>query len=239
MKRQSIIFTILVLAISSCSQKTENVELSSSINSERYHGPIIDMHVHAYNEVSPIFGMEMINPLTDKSYIGAESLQKHQEETFARFKKYNIVKAVVSHHAEKWYNIDSSLILIGKGHHFPTAELRKLHTQGKLHVLAEVAPSYDGLLPTDKSLSEYFDLAEELDIPIGYHMFPGGPPGGAYFAAPKTRAHQGKPLQFEEILLKRPNMRLYIMHAGWPYLEDMKALMYAHLQVYVDLGAIS
>lgn len=28
------------------------------------------------------------------------------------------------------------------------------------------------------------------------------------------------------------------MHAGWPYLEDMKALMYAHLQVYVDLGVI-
>ena len=28
------------------------------------------------------------------------------------------------------------------------------------------------------------------------------------------------------------------MHAGWPYLEDMKALMYAHPQVYVELGAI-
>ena len=28
------------------------------------------------------------------------------------------------------------------------------------------------------------------------------------------------------------------MHAGWPYLEDMKALMYAHPQVYVDLGVI-
>lgn len=28
------------------------------------------------------------------------------------------------------------------------------------------------------------------------------------------------------------------MHAGWPYLEDMKALMYAHPQVYVDVAVI-
>ena len=28
------------------------------------------------------------------------------------------------------------------------------------------------------------------------------------------------------------------MHAGWPFLEDMKALMYAHPQVYVDVSVI-
>lgn len=238
MNRQLILLTILLLTIYGCSENSRN-DKSASNYIDRYNGPIIDMHIHAYNEESPLFGMEMNNPITGKSYIGAESLQKHQEETFSKFKKYKIVKAVVSHYAEEWFKTDSSLILIGKGHHFPTAELRKFHEQGNLDVLGEVAPNYDGLLPTDKSLAEYFDLAVELDIPIGYHMYPGGPPGGAYFAYPKTRAHQGKPLQLEEILFNRPNMRIYIMHAGWPYLEDMKALMYAHLQVYVDLGVIS
>ena len=29
------------------------------------------------------------------------------------------------------------------------------------------------------------------------------------------------------------------MHAAWPYLEDMKALMYAHPQVHVGLGVIA
>ena len=69
-------------------------------------------------------------------------------------------------------------------------------------------------------------------------MYPGGPPAAAYGPYPNIRAHQGKPLQLEEILIARPTMRIYIMHAGWPYLEDMKALMYAHPQVYVDLGVI-
>ena len=45
---------------------------------------------------------------------------------------------------------------------------------GKLKVIGEVAPNYDGILPTDESLTKYFDLAVELDIPIGYHLFPGG-----------------------------------------------------------------
>ena len=108
-----------------------------------------------------------------------------------------------------------------------------------LHALAEVAPNYAGVLPTDPVMAPYFDLAEELNIPIGYHLFPGGPPGGAYFAYPKTRARQAKPLQMEEILLARPNMKIFIMHAGWPFLEDMKALMYAHPQVYVEIGVIN
>ena len=127
----------------------------------------------------------------------------------------------------------------GRNHHNSVSDLRSQYSQGKLDVLGEVAPNYDGILPNDESLTKYFDLAVELDIPVGYHMYPGGPPGGAYFAYPKTRAHQGKPLKLEEILFSRPSMRIYIMHAGWPYLEDMKALMYAHPQVFVDLAVIN
>jgi len=28
-------------------------------------------------------------------------------------------------------------------------------------------------------------------------------------------------------------LRLYVMHAGWPFLDKMKALLYEHPQVYV------
>jgi hypothetical protein len=113
-----------------------------------------------------------------------------------------------------------------------------MHANGQLKILAEMAPMYQGILPTDERVKLYFDLAEELDIPVGYHMFPGGPPGAAYSMAPNLRAAQAKPLQFEEILVSHPKMKIYIIHAGWPYLEDMKALMYAHPQVYVDIGVI-
>lgn len=233
---------ILVLAInllaSSCFSQAENKPSSNAGEmSKNYNGPIIDMHIHAYASKNQMFGLENYNPLTKKTYIGSESLQKHQEETFEKFKKHNIVRAMVSNGSE-WHKIDSSLVIIGESHYNTIDELKEKHKNGKLEVLGEVAPNYQGLLPTDESLVPYFDLANELEIPVGYHLYPGGPPGGAYFAYPKTRAFQGKPLQLEEILFSRPKMKLYVMHAGWPFLEDMKALMYAHPQVYVDLGVI-
>jgi hypothetical protein len=33
-------------------------------------------------------------------------------------------------------------------------------------------------------------------------------------------------------------LRVYVMHAGWPLLDDLLALLWAHRQVYVEVGAI-
>ena len=225
--------TILIM---SCSYMTsQSLVLENVITT--YNGPKIDMHSHAFEKMF-FGGRDYKNPLTGKKHIASSDLEKQREETFLEYEKHRVVKAMVSH-GELWKHSAPDLVIIGNNHKHSIEELRKRHAEGNLDVLAEIAPSYDGLLPTDESLVPYYDLAEELNIPIGYHMYPGGPPGGAYFAYPKTRAHQGKPLQFEDILLSRPKMKLFIMHAGWPYLEDMKALMYAHPQVYVEVGVIA
>lgn len=214
MKTPIILVLAITLLTSSCFSQTENKPSSNAEEiSKYYNGPIIDMHIHTYASKNQMFGLENYNPLTKKTYIGSESLQKHQEETFKKFKKHNIVRAMVSNGSE-WHKIDSSVVIIGESHYNTIDELKEKHKNGKLEVLGEVAPNYKGLLPTDESLVPYFDLANELEIPVGYHLYPGGPPGGAYFAYPKTRAFQGKPLQLEEILLSRPKMKLYVMQAG-------------------------
>ena len=46
------------------------------------------------------------------------------------------------------------------------------------------------------------------------------------------------PLALEPVLLKHPRPRLYAMHAGWPMLDEMLAMLYAHPQLYVDTGVI-
>ena len=45
-------------------------------------------------------------------------------------------------------------------------------------------------------------------------------------------------LTLEEVLVKHPKLRLYVMHAGFPMLDDMLAVLYAHPQVHVDTGVI-
>ena len=226
---------LLVVSCTSQNKKTgDNLEADGSTT---YSGPIIDMHCHAFDQMF-FGGQDYKNPLTGKTYKASSTTDSLRIETFAKYKEHNVVKAMVSQ-GELWLDHAPDKIMIGNNHQHSIDELRERFNNGKLQVIGELAPNYDGILPTDESLIKYFDLAVELDIPIAYHMFPGGPPGGAYFAYPKTRAFQGKPLQFEEILFNRPNLKIYIMHAAWPYLEDMKALMYAHPQVYVGLGAIS
>lgn len=237
-----IIPTFLVL---SCQNTQNNTgSLTDSVN-ESYTGPIIDMHIHAVIDGASQLG-STVTSLSGKKYFAPNTAEEHQEQTLTKFKKYNIVKAVVSPQigekgdspAEVWHETSPETIIIGNSHLTSIDILKKKYAEGKLGILAEIAPIYEGILPTDSTLAPYFDLAEELDIPLGYHMLPGGPPGAAYTFAPKLRAMQAKPLQFEEILLKRPGMRIYIMHAGWPYLDDMKALMYAHPQVYVEVGVL-
>ncbi len=126
----------------------------------------------------------------------------------------------------------------GQADDFPTiAELRALHAAGKLKALSEITAQYVGIAPDDPKLEPYFALAEELDIPVGIHLGP-GPPGTAYFATPKYTLAAGDPLRLEPVLLRHPHLRLYAMHAGWPMGDAMIAVMYAHPQLYVDIGIL-
>jgi predicted TIM-barrel fold metal-dependent hydrolase len=118
-----------------------------------------------------------------------------------------------------------------------TDSLRALHHSGRLAVLAEITTQYAGILPDDPRLEPYWALAESLDIPVGIHVGT-GPPGVIYLGATGYRARMHSALTLEEVLVRHPRLRLYIMHAGFPMLDDLLAVMYAHPQVYVDVGAI-
>jgi predicted TIM-barrel fold metal-dependent hydrolase len=117
-------------------------------------------------------------------------------------------------------------------------EVRRLFVDGKYVVFAEVAIQYDGVSPSDERFDPYLAVAEELDIPVGIHIGP-GPPGAPYLGYKSYRARLHSALLLEEAIVRHPKLRIYVMHAGWPMLDDMLALMYTHPQVYVDTGVIS
>lgn len=124
------------------------------------------------------------------------------------------------------------------GDEAPTPEaLRALHEDGRLAVLAEVTNQYAGIAPDDVRMEPYWALAEELDLPVGIHIGP-GPPGVIYLGATGYRARLHSALLLEDVLVRHPGLRVYIMHAGYPMLEDLLALLYAHPQVYAEIGVI-
>jgi uncharacterized protein len=64
-----------------------------------------------------------------------------------------------------------------------------------------------------------------------------GPPGGPNVEGYSAyRVRMGNPLLLEDVLIRHPRLRLYVMHYGSPFVDDMIALLYSYPQVYVDVA---
>lgn len=116
-------------------------------------------------------------------------------------------------------------------------ELRRWFEQGDFKVLGEVTNQYAGIAPGDPVFEPYLALAEELDIPVGIHIGT-GPPGAPYLGSPKYQAALHSPLLLEDVVTRHPKLRVYIMHAAWPMIDELLALLWTHPHVYVDTGVI-
>lgn len=116
-------------------------------------------------------------------------------------------------------------------------ELRRLVRSKRVMAFAEISSQYEGIAVTDPRMEPYFALAEELDVPVGIHMGP-GPPGAPYVVAPNYRMRLSSLLALEDVLVRHPKLRVWAMHAGWPLADDTIGTLYAHPQLYVDVGII-
>lgn len=210
---------------------------------------IIDVHLHAYPTDLPI--PEVANPVTGKT-VRLKDGAAHRAACLAEMKRLNIVKGVVSGGdgdrlaaAIQWHEADPVRIVAGAGvrgsEDTPLADLsvlRSAFTEGRLRVLGEVTTQCAGLTLDDPKYAPYLGLAEELDIPVALHT--GVMPPGMSFdpCCRKARASLGNPSLVEETLNRYPKLRLNLMHAGWPYLEETVAILFHYPEVNADLGAI-
>jgi hypothetical protein len=174
----------------------------------------------------------------------ASTEQEHMRATFDEMKKYNIVKAVVSNHYQavlRWQAAAPDRIIASYGFDDPAkadlAFVRREHAAGRLMALGELAVQYEGVSPNDPKMEPIWALAEELDIPVGLHtgLAPARTP---YTCCPKFRTALGNPALLEEVLIRHPRLRVYLMHAGFPYEQETIAIMHMYPQVYADLGVL-
>jgi hypothetical protein len=107
----------------------------------------------------------------------------------------------------------------------------------RVHGRARV-PVHAAWVPTTRWRRRTLPRRSNSTCPSGVHVGP-GPPGAPYLGTPGYRMRLSNPLLLEDVLVRRPTLRLYVMHAGWPMGDNMVALLYAHPQVYVDVGVIS
>jgi predicted TIM-barrel fold metal-dependent hydrolase len=206
--------------------------------------PIIDVHVHA-------FGWDhMGNPPPPNIVTGrvpaARSDKDFMDAVLAELKRHNVVKAVAGgprHHVARWHAADPERIIGGTivAPDFPlfdTTAFREDVRAGRVGVMGELALAYWGVAPNDPRMEPYWALAEELDIPVALHTAL-APPNTPYHCCPKFRTSLGNPALLEDVLVRHPKLRVYLMHAGYPFLQETIAILHMYPQVYVDVGAIS
>lgn len=205
--------------------------------------PIIDMHMHTgLPHKVPAGTPALCRPAPCEgdghaTVNSAELLAK----TLAVMDQYNIVKGFLSGvdlaAVQAWAKaaperfIASPFILkAGK------SELEKLkpeYASGRLGGMGEIGTQLNGVPPNDTLLEPYFKLAEELDLPVLIHTLGIGP------YMPRFRVAAGSPLLLEDVLVSHPKLRLFVENAGYPFRDEMIAMMYQYPQLYADVSTIT
>lgn len=222
-----LIVTIISFLCFSCDKKKE-------VNTGKTN-KIFDVHLH-----SDWWGKPNMVAFTRKEYVGYKDEKTFVDSTLWYIKKYNFVKAVTDgSNAYAMAQKEPSVIIPAiEAYGKPIDSLRKWFSKGKYKVMAEFSPQYAGLSPNDPKLDPYFSLAEEMNIPVGMHIGL-GPPGAKYMTSTQYKMANSRAILLEDALIKHPKLRIYVMHAGWPYLDDIIALLYAYPQVYIDIAVIN
>ncbi|PQA87095.1 amidohydrolase family protein [Hyphococcus luteus] len=231
-----------------------------------YEGPIIDVHLHAYpadgngpapNAVCPgvaanlqydpktpwpaKMGALMTDPPCEDPIQGPATDAELRDRTIALMKKYKVT-GVLSGPAERiadWRAAAPGLFIAGrelslKRDNVSADEIEQEFVNGGFDVLAEVTNQYRGVLADDSAFDAYWAVAAEHDIPVGIHLGIGPP--GSPMLYPDFRVQT--PLQMEAVLNRHQTLRVYLMHAGFPFADDLKAMLYLYPQLYVDTGVL-
>jgi predicted TIM-barrel fold metal-dependent hydrolase len=213
--------------------------------------PVIDVHLHAWSEERDTAGYT-------RAWLARATAMDSAGITLA------VVSGPMDI-VEHWRRLAGTRLLVGvlfpcpNGLYptaprpcFPTGDslpdlgwLRREILARRIVQLGEITAQYLGVPPSHPMLEPYFALAEELDVPVAIHMGL-GPPGAAYPngvcgpapCALRYRADVTSPLLLEPVLARHPRLRVIIMHAGWPMLEDLVILLWSHPHVSVDLARL-
>lgn len=119
---------------------------------------------------------------------------------------------------------------------FPEVEWVEKQIQNKkIDYIGEVLSQYYGVSPSDSLFYPYYKLAEKYKIPVGIHTGLAGPGHGA----PNFKVSLGNPILIEDLLKEFPDLKVWIMHAGAPFLQETLALMTYYPNVYADISVIS
>ncbi len=174
----------------------------------------------------------------------ADTDEELGQKTIAILKEYNIVAVAMlpGGQAGQWQSAEPKRIVPGlffaADQPFDRSRIDAQRARGDFAVLGEAVTPHEAFSPSEPDWDRYLAMAEELDIPLGIEMGPESLGAADFFATSKYAEQYGDPLVLADALARHAKLRAYVLHAGWPHVEGMIALMAANPELYVDISMI-
>jgi predicted TIM-barrel fold metal-dependent hydrolase len=195
----------------------------------------IDMHMHSYTEKYFWVGKAR------NGFESSKSPKEHLEETVREMDKNNIQYAVICGTIESitlYAQADKRFIPGYQDYEenlIPVKEFEQYVVSGKIKVFGEVMAVYKGTTLNDPIYRPYLAICEKYGIPVAYHSG-GSFPNAQQSGWPKYRIALGDPFLIEDVLVRYPKLKLYLMHAGENFYENTLRMMDGYPNLYADLG---
>ncbi|PEQ13302.1 hypothetical protein B2G71_07650 [Novosphingobium sp. PC22D] len=264
----SLLLAIAAIVSVPCFARDAPFAPDAALDNRVYEGPVIDMHVHTagagengppgsmvcvgaaadlrFDPREPwmeALGRSMARPACDDPIKGAMTDVENRDGTIAALRRHR-ARAVLSGDLasrKDWMDAAPAGLFIPAQYlswadlpDYPPEAIAAAFDRGEIALLSEVTIQYRGVFADDPRFEPYWKMAEDKGIPVGIHVGVGPP--GSPMVFPEYRLQNPKHL--EAVLTRHPRLRVYMMHAGWPYAEDLKAMFYAWPQLMVDTGVL-
>jgi len=205
--------------------------LSSTIASAQ----VIDMHMHSYTEKDFWVGKAR------NGFESSKTTKEHLEQTVQKMNQHKIEYAVICgtiESIERYTKADKRFIPGYQDYEdtlMPVKQFEQYIQSGKIKVFGEVMAVYKGRTLADPVYQPYLAICEKYGVPVAYHSG-GSFPDAQNLGWPKYRIALGDPFLIEDVLVKYPKLKLYLMHAGENFYENTLRMMDGYPNLYADLG---
>jgi predicted TIM-barrel fold metal-dependent hydrolase len=123
-------------------------------------------------------------------------------------------------------------------HQSAAKQFEKEVEAGKWRAMGELGLPYGGLPLNDPLLFPYYEICERKKIPVFFHTGLDGP-NPQQLVSPKFKLELGDPLLLQDIVIRFPNLKVVIMHMGWPFSDHALYMLYAYPNVYLDTAVVN
>lgn len=196
---------------------------------------VIDMHMHGYTD------KDFFTGIARNGLASSKTAKEHLQQTILKMNQNKIKYAVICGRIESialYSSADKRFIPAYQDYDdtlLPIQTFEEFVKTGKIKVFGEVMAVYKGKTLADSSYQPYLAICEKYGIPVAYHSG-GSFPNAQQLGWPKYRITLGDPFLIEEVLVKYPKLKVYLMHAGENFYENTLRMMDGYPNLYADLG---